>query len=197
MTVYRLYIPPRSHLPHAAGVLSALLCCNTIYTLISMPHYTQYWDYWATLAASLLLSLACFFVIRRRPELVLIPAGGLALIACFSLNLVHSMELVLFFLLLLLLLLRLPRWAVPLFRTAGVLTAAIGVLDVLVPVSQRIRLLARTDRATADFVLPFLLRSLCGSVLCLLTLLLLIFAMRPHILPSWTDASDRYDRIWE
>ena len=74
MTVYRLYIPPRSHLPHAAGVLSALLCCNTIYTLISMPHYTQYWDYWATLAASLLLSLACFFVIRRRPELVLIPA---------------------------------------------------------------------------------------------------------------------------
>ena len=109
MTVYRLYIPPRSHLPHAAGVLSALLCCNTIYTLISMPHYTQYWDYWATLAASLLLSLACFFVIRRRPELVLIPAGGLALIACFSLNLVHSMELVLFFLLLLLLLLRLPR----------------------------------------------------------------------------------------
>lgn len=60
MTVYRLYIPPRSHLPHAAGVLSALLCCNTIYTLISMPHYTQYWDYWATLAASLLLSLACF-----------------------------------------------------------------------------------------------------------------------------------------
>ena len=164
MTVYRLYIPPRSHLPHAAGVLSALLCCNTIYTLISMPHYTQYWDYWATLAASLLLSLACFFVIRRRPELVLIPAGGLALIACFSLNLVHSMELVLFFLLLLLLLLRLPRWAVPLFRTAGVL---------------------------------FLLRSLCGSVLCLLTLLLLIFAMRPHVLPSWTDASDRYDRIWE
>ena len=127
---------------------------------------------------------------------MLIPAGGLALIACFSLNLVHSMELVLFFLLLLLLLLRLPRWAVPLFRTAGVLAAAIGVLDVLVPVSQRIRLLARTGRATADFVLPFLLRSLCGSVLCLLTLLLLIFAMR-HILPAWTDASDRYDRIWE
>ena len=185
MTVYRLYIPPRSHLPHAAGVLSALLCCNTIYTLISMPHYTQYWDYWATLAASLLLSLACFFVIRRRPELVLIPAGGLALIACFSLNLMHSM------------LLGLARWAVPLFRTAGVLAAAIGVLDVLVPVSQRIRLLARTGRATADFVLPFLLRSLCGSVLCLLTLLLLIFAMRPHILPSWTDASDRYDRSWE
>ena len=106
-------------------------------------------------------------------------------------------EVLVSFLLLLLLLLRLPRWAVPLFRTAGVLAAAIGVLDVLVPVSQRIRLLARTGRATADFVLPFLLRSLCGSVLCLLTLLLLIFAMRPHILPSWTDASDRYDRIWE
>ena len=36
-----------------------------------------------------------------------------------------------------------------------------------------------------------------GELLILLTFLLLIFAMRPHVLPRWTDENDLYDRIWE
>jgi len=44
---------------------------------------------------------------------------------------------------------------------------------------------------------PFVIRSLGGELLILLTFLLLIFAMRPHVLPRWTDENDLYDRIWE
>ena len=43
MQKYRYYLPPQSKLPFAAGILSGLLCLDNIYTLISMPHYTQYW----------------------------------------------------------------------------------------------------------------------------------------------------------
>ena len=45
--------------------------------------------------------------------------------------------------------------------------------------------------------MPFVIRSLGGDLLILLTFLLLIFAMRPHVLPRWTDENDLYDRIWE
>ena len=31
----------------------------------------------------------------------------------------------------------------------------------------------------------------------MLTLLLLVFAMQPHVLPGWMDEGDQYDRIWE
>jgi len=107
---YRYYLPPQSKLPFAAGILSGLLCLDNIYTLISMPHYTQYWDYWATLAAALLLCVFCFLFRQRRTELTLIPAAILALIACITPNLVHWLEVGMFFLLLLLWLLRLPKW---------------------------------------------------------------------------------------
>lgn len=197
MNVNRCYLPPRSRLPAAAGVCASLLCLNTIYTLISMPNYAQYWDYWATLAASLLLAGTCFVLVRRRTELILFPTGILALIACFAPNLVHWMEIALFFLLLLLLLLRLPPIMVYVFRIAGTCFAGIGILGVLVPMFQRIGRLAETGRATADFIVPYVIRSLGGDVLCLLAMLLLIFAMRPYALPGWMDENDRYDRIWE
>ena len=84
MQKYRYYLPPQSKLPFAAGILSGLLCLDNIYTLISMPHYTQYWDYWATLTAALLLCVFCFLFRQRRTELTLIPAAILALIACIT-----------------------------------------------------------------------------------------------------------------
>jgi len=117
---YRYYLPPQSKLPFAAGILSGLLCLDNIYTLISMPHYTQYWDYWATLAAALLLCVFCFLFRQRRTELTLIPAAILALIACITPNLVHWLEVGMFFLLLLLWLLRLPKWVGTLCRLAGI-----------------------------------------------------------------------------
>lgn len=197
MNRYRYYLPPRSKLPLASGVLAALLCLNTIYTLISMPHYSQYWDYWATLASSLLLSIFCFTFIRRKTELILIPSGMLALIACLTPNLVHWMEVGLFFLLLLQLLLRLPKAGVIVFRTAGILLTGVGIFTVLQPMFQRISMLSASGRATTDFVIPYIVRTLGGDMLCLLALLLLIFSLRPHSLPGWMDENDRYDRIWE
>ena len=108
MQKYRYYLPPQSKLPFAAGILSGLLCLDNIYTLISMPHYTQYWDYWATLTAALLLCVFCFLFRQRRTELTLIPAAILALIACITPNLVHWLEVRMDFLLLLHWLLRQP-----------------------------------------------------------------------------------------
>lgn len=197
MNISRCYLPPHSRLPQAAGICAVLLCLNTVYTLISMPHYVQYWDYWATFAASLFLAGTCFVLIRRRTELILFPTGMLALIACFAPNLVHWMEIAVFFLLLLLLLLRLPPFMVYVFRIAGVLITGIGILGVLVPAFQRISRLVEAGRATADFIVPYVIRSFGGDVLCLLAMLLLIFAMRPYALPGWMDENDQYDRIWE
>ena len=162
-----------------------------------MPHYTQYWDYWATLAAALLLCVFCFLFRQRRTELTLIPAAILALIACITPNLVHWLEVGMFFLLLLLWLLRLPKWVGTLCRLAGIVLTVIGSGAILAPMAERISMLSRTGRATAEFVVPFVIRSLGGDLLILLTFLLLIFAMRPHVLPRWTDENDLYDRIWE
>ena len=195
MQKYRYYLPKQSKLAFDAGILSGLLCLDNIYTLIFMPHYTQYWDYWATLAAALLLCVFCFLFRQRRTELTLIPAAILALIACITPNLVHWLEVGMFFLLLLLWLLRLPKWVGTLCRLA-VLTV-IGSGAILAPMAERISMLSRTGRATAEFVVPFVIRSLGGELLILLTFLLLIFAMRPHVLPRWTDENDLYDRIWE
>ena len=197
MQKYRYYLPPQSKLPFAAGILSGLLCLDNIYTLISMPHYTQYWDYWATLAAALLLCGFCFLFRQRRTELTLIPAAILALIACITPNLVHWLEVGMFFLLLLLWLLRLPKWVGTLCRLTGIVLTVIGSGAILAPMAERISMLSRTGRATAEFVVPFVIRSLGGELLILLTFLLLIFAMRPHVLPRWTDENDLYDRIWE
>ena len=75
------------------------------------------------------------------------------------------------------------------------ITIAIAITGSVI--SAIISMLSRTGRATAEFVVPFVIRSLGGDLLILLTFLLLIFAMRPHVLPRWTDENDLYDRIWE
>lgn len=98
MQKYRYYLPPRSKLPFAAGILAGLMTLNTIYTLISMPYYTHYWDYWATMVSGILLCGFCFLFRNRHAELTLIPAAMLALIACITPNLIHWMEVGLFFL---------------------------------------------------------------------------------------------------
>lgn len=197
MNKYRYYLPPRSKFPAIVGVLAALFCLNTVYTLISMPHYTQYWDYWATLAASLLLSIICFVFARRKTELLLIPTGMLALIACLTPSLVHWMEVGLFFLLLFQMLFRLPKAVAIAFRIIGVGLTGVGVFVTLQPMLQRIQMLSAAGRATAEFVVPFVIRTLGDDILCLLSLLLLVFSMQPHRMPGWMDSGDQYDRIWE
>lgn len=117
MQKYRYYLPPRSKLPFAAGILAGLMTLNTIYTLISMPYYTHYWDYWATMVSGILLCGFCFLFRNRHAELTLIPAAMLALIACITPNLIHWMEVGLFFLLLLEWLVRMPRWTGKLFES--------------------------------------------------------------------------------
>ena len=126
MQKYRYYLPPRSKLPFAAGILAGLMTLNTIYTLISMPYYTHYWDYWATMVSGILLCSFCFLFRNRHAELTLIPAAMLALIACITPNLIHWMEVGLFFLLLLEWLVRMPRWTGKLFRVLGVLFTLVG-----------------------------------------------------------------------
>lgn len=197
MKKYRYYLPPRSKLPFVAGILAGLLELNTIYTLCAMPYYTHYWDYWATLIASALLCVFCFLFRQRHTELTLIPAAMLALIACFTPNLVHWMEVGLFFLLLLEWLVQLPKWMGAICRLAGVILTGIGAVAILAPMLERIQKLSEKGIATADFVLPFVVRSLGGDLMILLSFLLMVFAMRPHILPGWMDEGDRYDRIWE
>ena len=70
MQKYRYYLPPRSKLPFAAGILAGLMTLNTIYTLISMPYYTHYWDYWATMVSGILLCGFCFLFRNRHAELI-------------------------------------------------------------------------------------------------------------------------------
>lgn len=154
MQKYRYYLPPQSKLPFAAGILSGLLCLDNIYTLISMPHYTQYWDYWATLAAALLLCVFCFLFRQRRTELTLIPAAILALIACITPNLVHWLEVGMFFLLLLLWLLRLPKWVGTLCRLAGIVLTVIGSGAILAPMAERISMLPAPDVLLRNSLCP-------------------------------------------
>lgn len=194
---YRYYTPPRSKLPIAAGILGLLLGANTAHILYAMPNYTQYYDYWATMAGGFLLAAFCFFLLKWRSELLLIPTGIFALIGCFSPNLVRWMEIALFFLLLFLLLLRLPKWAKIVFRIAALAAAGIGIYAALQPMIERIQQLSATGHATANYLIPYITRTLGGDVLCLLALLLLVFAMQPRILPGWMDEEDGYDRIWE
>lgn len=197
LTTFRYYLPPHSKLPQIVGILAFLLCANTAYLLIRMPSYTQYFDYWATLVAGFLLGITCMFFIRKRTELVLIPTGIFALIACLSPSLIHWTEVILFFLLLILLLVKLPAWVRILARIIGVVTAGVGILAILIPVIERIERLSQVGRADASFVIPYIIRTLGGDVLCLLSMLLLIFALRPHVLPGWMDENDKFDRIWE
>lgn len=197
MIRFRCIVPPGSKLTAAAGVCSGLLCLNTIYTLCTMPNYVQYWDYWATLLASLILSIFCFLFLRRRTELILLPAGLLALIACLTPNLLHWMEVGLFFLLLLTLLFRLPRWLFVCFRVLGILCASVGCINVLGTMFQRIATLSAAGRATADFVVPYVVRLLGGDITCLLAMVLLLFAVKCPALPGWMEEDDCYDRIWE
>ena len=194
---YRYYTPPRSKLPIAAGILGLLLGANTAHILYTMPNSTQYYDYWATMAGGFLLAAFCFFLLKWRSELLLIPTGIFALIGCFSPNLVRWMEIALFFLLLFLLLLRLPKWAKIVFRIAALAAAGIGIYAALQPMIERIQRLSATGHATANYLIPYITRILGGDVLCLLALLLLVFAMQPRILPGWMDEEDGYDRIWE
>ena len=142
MQKYRYYLPPRSKLPFAAGILAGLMTLNTIYTLISMPYYTHYWDYWATMVSGILLCGFCFLFRNRHAELTLIPAAMLALIACITPNLIHWMEVGLFFLLLLEWLVRMPRWTGKLFRVLGVLFTLVGGIAILSPMAERISSLA-------------------------------------------------------
>ncbi len=197
MTAYRYYLPPYSKIPYIAAALSCLLCVNTAYLLISMPSYTQYFDYWLTLAASGLLTVTCLVLVRRHTRFVLIPTGLFALLGCMTPSVVHWAEVALFILLLLLLLVRLPAWMRPVVCIAGVVATVIGSIAVIVPVLERIGRLAETGRATPEFVIPYIIRTLAGDVLCLLSMLLLIFSLRPHRAPGWMDDDDTYDRIWE
>lgn len=103
----------------------------------------------------------------------------------------------LFFLLLLEWLVRMPRWTGKLFRVLGVLFTLVGGIAILSPMAERISSLAERGNAVPAFVVPFVIRSLGGDLLILLTLLLLVFAMQPHVLPGWMDEGDQYDRIWE
>ena len=96
----------------------------------------------------------CFLFRQRRTELTLIPAAILALIACITPNLVHWLEVGMFFLLLLLWLLRLPKWVGTLCRLAGIVLTVIGSGAILAPMAERISMLSRTGRATAEFVVP-------------------------------------------
>ena len=185
MQKYRYYLPPQSKLPFAAGILSGLLCLDNIYTLISMPHYTQYWDYWATLAAALLLCVFCFLFRQRRTELTLIPAAILALIACITPNLVHWLEVGMFFLLLLLWLLRLPKWVGTLCRLAGIVLTVIGSGAILAPMAERISMLSRTGRATAEFVVPFVIRSLGGDLSVMMNSLTAAQASHVFLYRGW------------
>lgn len=197
MRAYRYYLSPRSRMPEFAGNCAALLCIDTIYTIGSMPHYTQYWDYWVTILASLALSVVCHVLIHRKTELVLFPAAALALVACFSPRLVHWMELLLFFLLLLMMLLRLPAKALTWIRLTGVIAAIVGIFASLSPMFQRIHMLSLRGTATARYLVPYILRTLGGDTMCLLTFLFLLLAFRPYALPGWMDENDQYDRIWE
>lgn len=147
---YRYYTPPRSKLPIAAGILGLLLGANTAHILYTIPNYTQYYDYWATMAGGFLLAAFCFFLLKWRSELLLIPTGIFALIGCFSPNLVRWMEIALFFLLLFLLLLRLPKWAKIVFRIAALAAAGIGIYAALQPMIERIQRLSATGHATAN-----------------------------------------------
>lgn len=149
------------------------------------------------MVSGILLCSFCFLFRNRRTELTLIPAAMLALIACITPNLIHWMEVGLFFLLLLEWLVRMPRWVGRLFRVLGVLFTLVGSIAILSPMAERIAALADRGNAAPAFVIPFVIRSLGGDLLILLTLLLLVFAMQPHILPGWMDEGDRYDRIWE
>lgn len=165
MQKYRYYLPPRSKLPFAAGILAGLMTLNTIYTLISMPYYTHYWDYWATMVSGILLCGFCFLFRNRHAELTLIPAAMLALIACITPNLIHWMEVGLFFLLLLEWLVRMPRWTGKLFRVLGVLFTLVGGIAILSPMAERISSLAERGNAVPAFVVPFVIRSLGGDLL--------------------------------
>ena len=95
------------------------------------------------------------------------------------------------------LLLRLPKWAKIIFRIAALAAAGIGIYAALQPMIERIQRLSATGHATAKYLIPYITRTLGGDVLCLLALLLLVFAMQPRILPGWMDEEDGYDRIWE
>ncbi len=197
MTDGRYYLPPRSRMPEFAGNCAALLCIDTVYTIGSMPHYTQYWDYWATILASLALSVICHVLMHQKPKLILIPAAALTLIACFTPSLVHWMEVTLFFLLLLIMLLRLPPWAKHFFHMGGFLAAGTGIIAVLIPMCKRIHMLAQHGTAAKSTVVPYILRTLGSDCMCLLALLFLLLAFQPQVLPGWMDEDDCYDRIWE
>lgn len=197
MKCYRYPISLTTKLPVIAGILAFLLCGNTIYTLYTMPGYTHYWDYWCTLAASALLGIFCLLFHRRRQELLLLPTGILAIAACITPSLTHWMVVSLFFLFLLPVLCPLPKWACPLLRIAGIGCWLVGVWNVLFPMLTRIAQLYDAGRATASFVVPFLLRTVGNEPLCLTALLLLVFSRKPHIRPYWMDEHDSYDRIWE
>ncbi len=197
MKRYPYYIPPRSSLPKAAGWCGGLLALNTAYTLFTMPNYTGYWDYWATLVAGVLLAVTCLLGIRRKTELILIPTGLLVLIGCFDPRFVHWIELGMFFLLLLLLLFKLPAFCANILRFIGTILLFLGSISVLAPVCQRIYNLSQSGKATTNFVIPYLLRTLGGDVLCMLALLLLIFSLKPYWMPGWMEEDDNYDRIWE
>lgn len=197
MKLYRYYIPPSSKLPAAAGIFASLLCCNTIYTLLSVPGYTQYWDYWCTLISSAMLGIFCFVFGRRRPELLLFPLGIFAVVACITPNFTHWMQVGLFFLFLLPTLIRLPKWISPLIHIAALCLYIAGIWNIFSPMFERIITLADSGRATASFVVPFIIRTTGHEPFCLTAILLLVFSIRPHILPFWMDEQDHYDRIWE
>ncbi|MCD7959846.1 MAG: hypothetical protein LUF89_10355 [Ruminococcus sp.] len=197
MKSYRFYVKPKSRLLWIATALSLLTTVNTIYSLVKIESYSNYYDHWIMLVADILLCLSCGFLARKRSEFLLLPVGLLTFVACLSPTLTHWMIVVLFFILLLLLLLRLPKWMRIPFRIIAVEATAIGIYELLVPVLDRIQRLSDQGKLTTDYLVRYIIQTIGGDTLVLLIFLILTFALVPHELPGWQDEKDDYDRIWE
>ena len=194
---YRHYLNPGSRLSPLAGILSILMSATISYSLWNVAYYNKSFDHWLELAAALLMAVCCFALARRHTSFLLLPAAMLAFAACLTYTLAHWMIVALFILLLIVVMLRVPKWFVVLIRTAAVVCAGIGIYETLLPMVQRIEHYAESGNATANYILPLVIRIVGGDVFCIFIFLLLLFALKPRQLPGWQDENDTYDKIWE
>ncbi len=197
MKSYCYYLNPRSCLTTIAGVFAVLMSANFLYCLYSVTYYSQSFDHWLEFAAALLMAVCCFGLAKRHTAFLALPSAMFAFVASLTHTVAHWMIMVLFLLLFMLIMLRLPKAVVYALRVVGIGCAAVGVYQALSPMVNRIQHYMDTGNATANYVIPLVIRTIGGDVLCILLLLLLLFAMKPRELPGWQDDEDRYDRIWE
>ncbi len=170
-------IPRNAKLPYAAGILALLLSIDYTYLMIDMPSYTKYFDYWGNLIAGVAMAVVCFFFVRRRATLLLIPAGIFAIVSCVSLSFSNWMKIALFFILLLFFLLRLPKWCEILFKILACAAACLAIGTKIPTIVDRVDHLAQTDSATASYLVPYLCSMASGFAISI-CLLLCILAMR-------------------